>query len=369
MVGTGLSSRKDRTLTTEEPDLTGCRIAVVGATGAVGQVFLDVLQERDFPVDSIRLCASERSVGKKLTVFGEEIPVELVRKKLLRQSDIVFISASGDVSREVAPVAVERGAVVIDDSSAFRMHARVPLVVPEVNADDLESHIGIVSIPNCSTTPLVMVLKPLEQLSGVRRVIVDTYQSVSGTGTAAVQELDEQNRDIAEGREPSAPEQYPHQIAYNLLPHIEPFLSNGYTREEMKMVEETRKIMHRPDLDVSATCVRVPVRVGHSLSVHVEFEDEVSPDDVREVLSACDGVTVLDDPRANVYPTPLDAAGRDDVFVGRIRKDASHPNGVAMWIVSDNLRKGAATNAIQIAEEVLKRDLLLKKPVQRSRTF
>ena len=343
--------------------MSGARIAVVGATGAVGQVFLDVLQERQFPVDSIRLCASERSVGKKLTVFGEEIPVELVRKKLLRQSDIVFISASGDISREVAPIAVERGALVIDDSSAFRMHARVPLVVPEVNADDLESHIGIVSIPNCSTTPLVMVLKPLEKLSPVRRVIVDTYQSVSGTGAAAVGELDGQNRDIVEGREPSEPEQYPHQIAYNLIPHIEPFLANGYTREEMKMVEETRKIMHRPDLEVSATCVRVPVRTGHSLSVHVEFEDEVSPGDVGELLSGCGGVTVLDDPRANVYPTPLDAAGKDDVFVGRIRQDTSHPRGIAMWIVSDNLRKGAATNAIQIAEEVLKRDLLLRKPM------
>ena len=342
--------------------MTGCNIAVVGATGAVGQVFLDVLQERNFPVDSIRLCASERSVGKKLKVFGEEIPVELVRKRLLRQSDIVFISASGDVSRDVAPIAVERGAVVIDDSSAFRMHARVPLVVPEVNAADLESHIGIVSIPNCSTTPLVMVLKPLEQLSCVRRVIVDTYQSVSGTGAAAVGELDEQNRDIVGGNKPSEPEQYPHQIAYNLIPHIEPFLANGYTREEMKMVEETRKIMHRPDLEVSATCVRVPVRTSHSLSVHIEFEDEVRPENAREALSACDGITILDDPRANVYPTPLNAAGKDDVFVGRIRQDTSHPRGMAMWIVSDNLRKGAATNAIQIAEEVLNRDLLLKKP-------
>ncbi len=345
--------------------MSGCKIAVVGATGAVGQVFLDVLQERSFPVDSIRLCASERSVGKKLKVFGEEIPVELVRKKLLRQSDIVFISASGDVSRDVAPTAVERGALVIDDSSAFRMHARVPLVVPEVNADDLESHIGIVSIPNCSTTPLVMALKPLEALSPVRRVIVDTYQSVSGTGSAAVGELDEQNRDIAEGREPSEPEQYPHQIAYNLIPHIEPFLASGYTREEMKMVEETRKIMHRPDLEVSATCVRVPVTTGHSLSVHIEFEDEVAPGDARELLSACNGVTVQDDPHANMYPMPLNAAGKDDVFVGRIRRDTSHPRGIAMWIVSDNLRKGAATNAIQIAEEVLKRDLLLRKPVPR----
>ena len=185
---------------------------------------------------------------------------------------------------------------------------------------------------------------------------------MSGTGAAAVGELDEQNRDIVGGHKPSKPEQYPHQIAYNLIPHIEPFLANGYTREEMKMVEETRKIMHRPDLEVSATCVRVPVRTGHSLSVHVEFEDEVSPGDAREVLSACDGITILDDPRANVYPTPLNAAGKDDVFVGRIRQDTSHPRGMAMWIVSDNLRKGAATNAIQIAEEVLNRDLLLKKP-------
>ena len=351
--------------------MDGCSIAVIGATGAVGQVFLNVLEERGFPATSIRLCASERSVGKKLKVFGEEIAVEPLKKKLLRQSDIVFISANGDVSREVAPTAVERGAVVIDDSSTFRMHPRVPLVVPEVNADDLEHHLGIIAIPNCATTPLVMALKPLDDVNPVKRVIADTYQSVSGTGAAAVHELDVQNRQVMDGDEGVTPKEYPHQIAYNLLPHIEPFLPNGYTREEMKMVEETRKILHKRDLNVSATCVRVPVKVSHSMAVNIEFSEPMDPGDVREILSDTPGVIVLDDPKSNVYPTPMDAAGKDDVFVGRIRRDMSHPNSIVIWIVTDNLRKGAATNALQIAEEVLKRDLLLEdqrrqKPWQRS---
>ena len=341
-----------------EETVGDCRIAVIGATGAVGQVFLRIIEERKFPAGSLRLCASKRSVGKSLTVNGRELTVEEVTPQLLSEVDIAFISASGDVSREIAPLAVEQGALVIDDSSAFRMEPGVPLVVPEVNGDDLAEHRGIVSIPNCSTTPLVMVLKPLHEINPVRRVVVDTYQSVSGTGAAAVEELRVQSKQLLEGRKVE-PSQYPHQIGFNALPHIEPFQENGYTREEMKMLHETRKILHAPEIEVSATCVRVPVMVSHSEAVHVEFTNPIEPSMVRDILSSFPGITVLDEPASNVYPMPVEAAGEDDVFVGRIRRDISHPSGIAMWIVSDNLRKGAALNAIQIAEEVLSRGLLL----------
>ena len=343
--------------------MDGCRIAVIGATGAVGRVFLDILQERKFPYNSLRLCASRRSVGKKLTVGGNEHLIEEATPELLGEVDIAFISANGEVSRALAPVAVEQGALVIDDSAAFRMQADVPLVVPEVNADDLGEHHGIVSIPNCSTTPLVMVLKPLIEHTPVRRVVADTYQSVSGTGSAAMEELRVQSGDVLEGRATEL-STYPHQIAFNALPHIEPFTPNGYTREEMKMLEETRKILHEPDLVVSATCVRVPVMVSHSEAVHIEFSEPVGASSVRDILEAAPGIAVVDDPEASVYPMPINAAGKDEVFVGRIRQDISHPNGIAMWIVSDNLRKGAALNALQIAEEVLSRELL-PTPVRR----
>ena len=340
--------------------MDACSIAVIGATGAVGRIFLDILEERNFPTKDIRLCASERSVGKKLKVKGKEIEVELATPQLFSEVDIVFISASTAVSREMAPIAARQGALVIDDSSAFRMEPDVPLVVPEVNGDDIAGHKGIISIPNCSTTPLVMVLKPLMDVNPVRRVIVDTYQSVSGTGAAAVEELRVQSRQVLDGQAVE-PKEYPHQIAFNALPHIEPFQENGYTNEEMKMLNETRKILHAPDIAVSATCVRVPVTVSHSESVHVEFENPISPEEVREILAGFPGIVVLDDPQSNVYPMPVDAAGRDEVFVGRIRSDISHPNGIAMWIVSDNLRKGAATNALQIAEEAMKRGLITRQ--------
>ena len=340
-----------------EESVDTCRVAVIGATGAVGSVFLRILEERNFPASSIRLCASRRSIGKKLRVDGQELTVEEATPQLLSEVDIAFISASGDVSRELAPIAVQQGALVIDDSSVFRMDADVPLVVPEVNADDLRDHNGIVAIPNCSTTPLVMVLKPLNDVNPVRRVIADTYQSVSGTGAAAVEELRVQSGQVLEGRA-TEPTEYPHQIAFNALPHIEPFQENGYTREEMKMLNETRKILHTPDLAVSATCIRVPVMVSHSEALHIEFTDPISPAEVRNILSGFPGVSVLDDPQSNVYPMPIKAEGKDEVLVGRIRQDISHPNGIAMWIVSDNLRKGAALNALQIAEEVLSRKLL-----------
>ena len=338
--------------------MDSCRIAVIGATGAVGRVFLQILEERRFPASSIRLCASKRSLGKRLTVNGQELAIEGATPELLGEVDIAFISASGEVSRELAPVAVEQGALVIDDSSAFRMDPKVPLVVPEVNAEDLTQHRGIISIPNCSTTPLVMVLKPLHDVNPVRRVIADTYQSVSGTGAAAMEELRAQSQQVLEGQG-AEPKVYPHQIAFNALPHIEPFTEGGYTREELKMRDETRKILHAPEMAISATCVRVPVMISHSEAVHIEFTQPIAPGEVREVLSTFPGIRVLDDPPSNVYPMPIDAEGRDEVLVGRIRQDMSHPKGIAMWIVSDNLRKGAALNAIQIAEEVISRELLL----------
>ena len=338
--------------------MTGIKIAVIGATGAVGQVLLRILEEREFPTSSIRLCASERSWGKKLTVSGHELTVEAATPELLGDVDMVFISAGSEVSRELAQLAVEKGALVIDKSSAFRMDPDVPLVIPEVNADDLERHSGIIASPNCSTTPLAMALNSLMGLSAVQRVVASTYQSVSGTGAAAMDELRDQSRDILQGKGVHV-SAYPHQIAFNVLPHILDFLDNGYTDEEMKMVNETRKILHVPELPVSATCVRVPVMVGHSEAVHVEFADPVSADDVRNALSEAPGIKVLDEPGDNVYPMPVDADGRDEVFVGRIRQDVSHLRGVAMWLACDNLRKGAALNAIQIAEELLNREMVV----------
>ena len=338
--------------------MDGLRIALVGATGAVGRVFLGLLEERNFPVRELRLCASRRSWGKRLSVNGRDLVVEEATPELFGEVDVVFISATTDLSRELAPVAVESGALVVDDSSAFRMDPDVPLVVPEVNGDDLKRHRGIVSIPNCSTTPLVMVLKPLSRVAPVLRVIADSYQSVTGTGAAAMEELRVQSGQVLRG-EAVTPSVYPHQIAFNILPHIDSFQENGYTKEEMKMVHETRKILHMPELAVSATCIRVPVMVGHSEAVHVEFAEAIDPDEVREVLSRAPGIRIVDDPESSVYPMPIDAEGIDDVLVGRIRRDSSHPRGIAMWLSCDNLRKGAALNAIQIAEEVISRELLL----------
>ena len=337
--------------------MDSCKVAVIGATGAVGQVFLKIAEERKFPIEELRLCASERSLGKTLKFNGEDIALEICNEELLQDVDFAFISASGDVSREIAPMAAKNGAVAIDDSSAFRMDDSVPLVVPEVNAADLLSHKGIVSIPNCSTTPLVMTLKPLMRHATVKRVIADTFQSVTGTGTAALQEMQEQSSLILND-EPVTPSTYPHQIAFNVLPHIEPFQENGYTREEMKMVYETRKILHDDSLMVSATCVRVPVAVSHSESIHIEFDRPITPHEVREILSTQPGVRIVDDPFSDVYPMPIDAAGTDEVLVGRIRRDVSHPNGIALWVVCDNLRKGAALNAIQIAEEMMEENVV-----------
>ena len=334
-----------------------CKVAVIGATGAVGQVFLRIAEEREFPLESIRLCASERSVGKKLRFKNQEIEVELCTESLLEEVDFAFISATTEISREIAPKAANLGTIAIDDSSAFRMSDDVPLVIPEVNASDLEWHKGIVAIPNCSTTPLAMVLKSLSRIAEVKRVIVDTFQSVTGTGSAALREMEDQSSKLLRN-EPIEIVEYPHQIAFNVIPHIEPFQENGYTREEMKMVNETQKILNKKDMSISATCVRVPVAISHSESVHIEFKHPVSPDEARKLLKDQPGMEVVDDPLADVYPMPINASGIDPVLVGRIRNDISNPNGLALWLSCDNLRKGAALNAIQIAEEMMSRNLV-----------
>ena len=332
-------------------------VAVVGATGLVGQEFLRIALQRRFPIKALRLLASSRSAGRCLAVGEREIEVEETTARSFDGVDLAFFSATTEVSHQLVPAAVKAGAIVIDDSSAWRMEPNVPLVVPEVNAADLDGHEGIISIPNCPTTPLVQTIWPLHKINPVKRIIVDTYQSVSGTGAQALGELTDQTRAILDGKRTSA-HVYPHQIGFNLLPHIDVFLGSGYTREEWKVINETKKIMHEPDLAISATCVRVPVYISHSEAVHVEFSRPMSPDDVQDTLREAPGITVLDEPSVNLYPTPVAVAGKDDTYVGRIRQDASHPNGIAFWLVSDNLRKGAALNAIQIAEELVARNLI-----------
>jgi aspartate-semialdehyde dehydrogenase len=329
-------------------------VAVIGATGAVGSVFLDIAAERAFPVKELKLLATKRSAGKRIRFGESEITVEETSREALRGADFIFISASDEASREYGLAARELGAIAIDDSGVWRQDPEVPLVVPEVNAADVEGHRGILAIPNCSTTPVVMCLWPLHQRNRVTRVIADTYQSVSGTGAGAVVELEEQTRAWAAGREGAA-SVYPHPIAFNALPQIGSRKDSGYTSEEWKMTAETRKIMHEPALALSATCVRVPVFIGHSAAVHVEFERPTDADEARDILRAAPGVVVQDDLAANVYPMPREAAGTDPVYVGRIRNDVSCERGLAMWIASDNLRKGAALNAIQIAEELITR--------------
>ena len=323
--------------------------AIVGATGLVGQEFIKVLEQREFPMASIHLLASDRSAGKTMFVNHQEITVNEVSSHSFDPVDIALFSAGSEVSRHFAPIAAKRGAVVIDNSAAFRMNRNVPLVVPEVNPEDLEHHQGIIANPNCSTIQMVVALYPLHKVNPIKRIVVDTYQAVSGTGSAAVDELNNQTKLILEGKS-AVPHVYPHQIAFNLLPEIDVFLDDGYTKEEWKMIHETRKIMHDDNIAVSATCVRVPVIAGHSEAVHVEFAKPINPEEAREILANAPGVKVLDDPSVSLYPNPWSAAGTDEVFVGRIRRDASHPNGLAMWIVADNLRKGAALNAVQIAE-------------------
>ena len=331
------------------------RVAIVGATGLVGQEFIKVLIQRNFPVSSMHLLASDRSAGRRLVVNSQEIEVEETVPESFDGIDIAFFSAGAEISRYFAPIAVRSGAVVVDNSAAFRMVPAVPLVVPEVNPEDIKWHNGIIANPNCSTIQMVVALYPLHKVSPIKRIVVDTYQAVSGTGSAAVEELTVQSKQVLEGQT-TIPHVYPHQIAFNVLPEIDVFLDDGYTKEEWKMVEEAKKIMHAADIAISATCARVPVFNGHSEAVNVEFSRPMLSDEAQRILIQAPGVKVLDDSAISLYPHPWSTAGSDEVFVGRIRRDSSHPNGLVMWVVADNLRKGAALNAVQIAEEMIKRD-------------
>ena len=332
--------------------MKGTNVAIVGATGMVGQEFIKVLEQRSFPMTSVRLYASDRSHGRKVKVRGEELEVKETTPDSFKGIDIALFSAGADISKQFSPIAARTGAVLVDNSAAFRMDPEVPLVVPEVNPEDIKKHQGIIANPNCSTIQMVVVLFPLHKVNPIKRITVATYQSVSGTGLAAVDELTGQSKLVLEGKK-AVPKVYPYQIAFNVLPEIDVVLENGYTKEEWKMVEETHKIMHAPGIAVSATCVRVPVVIGHSEAVQVEFSRPMSPAEAKSILSKAPGVTVVDDPSKRVYPYPVMVAGQDDVYVGRIRKDASHPNGLVLWIVGDNIRKGAALNAVQIAEKLV----------------
>ena len=327
-------------------------VAVVGATGAVGSTMLRVLEERGFPVSELRPLASERSAGTTVEYLGKPFTVQTLTEQSFEGIQVALFSAGGARSRDFAPAAVEAGAVVVDNSSFFRMREDVPLVVPEVNEHAIPTHSGIIANPNCVAAPLVVALKPIADAVGLERVIVTSFQAVSGTGAAAIAELRAQAQGHLAGDEP-APSVYPHPIAFNALPHIGTFDDTGYSDEESKVIAETKKMLELPNLRVSATCVRVPVFNGHSESVQIETTDKITPQQARELLMGAPGLVVMDDPGAGVYPLPRLASGRDEVLVGRIREDASHPKGLALWLSSDNLRKGAATNAVQIAESLV----------------
>ena len=326
-------------------------IAIVGATGAVGLDMLKTLEKRNFPLGSLTPLASARSAGKTLPFRGQEILVQELTGDSFVGVDIALFSAGGAISKEFAPLAVNAGAVVVDNSSAFRMDDSVPLVVPEINTTDVAAHKGIIANPNCSTIVTVMALYPLHQAFGVKRMFASTYQAVSGSGAMGIEELKRQVSEINDGRQVTR-EVYPHQIAFNVLPHVDVFLESGYTKEEMKMVHESRKIMGLPGFQASVTCVRVPVYRAHSISVSAEFEKPVSVEHAREAIAAAPGIDLNDDIASNGYPLPLELAGQDNCQVGRIRKDCAMENGLSFWVAGDQLLKGAALNTVQIAEEV-----------------
>ena len=328
-------------------------VAIVGATGAVGNEMIQVLEDRGFPVGDLRLFASERSAGETLPYKEEDYNVDLLTEKAFSGIDIALFSAGEKISLEFAPKAAESGAIVIDNSSAFRMVPEVPLVIPEVNPQAVAWHKGIIANPNCSTIQMVVAIKPLHDKARIKRIVVTTFQSVSGKGKEAMDELFEQTRAILGFQDVKA-EVFPYQIAFNCLPHIDEFLDNSYTKEEMKMVNETRKILEDDSIRITATTVRVPVYIGHSESVNIETDGKLTANEARAILSAAPGVIVYDDPKRNIYPVPINVSGKDEVFVGRIREDESIPNGLNLWIVADNLRKGAATNAVQIAEMLIR---------------
>ena len=328
-------------------------VAVVGATGAVGTEMIQVLEERDFPVGELVPMASARSEGNEVMFRGQTLPVKVLEQNSFEGVDVALFSAGAGVSKEFGPMAVKAGAVVVDNSSAWRMDPTVPLVVPEVNIHALSGHQGLIANPNCSTIQMVVALKPLHDAVQIKRIIVTTFQSVSGTGKDAMEELIDQSRQLLSFGEAKV-SVYPHQIAFNCLPHIDDFLPNGYTKEEMKMVNETRKILGESSLPITSTTVRVPVFICHAESVNIETEQKLSANDARALLSAAPGIQVYDDPSRNLYPLPIDVVGTDAVFVGRVREDESVANGLNLWIVADNLRKGAALNAVQIAEELIR---------------
>ena len=329
-------------------------IAIAGATGAVGRKMLAILEERNFPVDDLKLLASTRSAGKFLEFKGEKIAVEELRQNSFVNMDIALFSAGAGISREFAPAAVKSNCVVIDNSSAYRMEKDIPLVVPEVNSDAIGDNLGIIANPNCSTIQMVMVLKPIHEKFKIKRVVVSTYQSVSGSGQKAIDELKNQTRDLFSGNEVKV-NVYPHQIAFNCLPHIDKFLDNGYTKEEMKMINETRKILGDDSVQVCPTTVRVPVFYSHSEALNIETEGPITGSAVKELLKAQSGISVVDDPLNNEYPLAIEGEDKNEVFVGRIRDDISCERAVNLWVVSDNLRKGAALNAVQIAELLVSR--------------
>jgi len=333
-------------------------VAVAGATGAVGNEMISILDQRNFPVDRLKLLASTRGAGTQLEFKGKPYTVEVMDESSFAGMDIGLFSPGGSVSQKFAPIAGKAGCVVIDNTSAFRMDPDVPLIVPEVNAHAVAGYPkkNIIANPNCSTIQMVVALKPIHDAARIKRVVVSTYQSVSGTGKRAIKELENQVLSIYNQQEIKR-EVYPHQIAFNCLPHIDVFLENGYTKEEMKMVNETKKIMEDDSIRVTATTVRVPVFYSHSESVNIETEKKLTPDEVREILSRAPGVVVVDNPKKSEYPLAIHAAGKDETFVGRIREDESIPNGINMWIVSDNIRKGAALNAVQIAEILIQKYL------------
>ncbi len=332
-------------------------VVILGATGAVGIEFRKILLERNFPINNIRFLGSS-TVGRVVEFGDRKVMVEAVTDGCFKGFELGLFSAGASISKQVARKAAEAGCTVVDNSSAWRMESDVPLVVPEVNPGDVSWHKGIIANPNCSTIQMVVALKPIHDAVKIKRIVVSTYQAVSGTGLKALEELQIQAEDIAAGRAISQRKVYPHQIAYNVLPHIDVFLPNGYTKEEMKMVNETKKIMGDDSINVTATTVRVPVKFGHSESVNIETVKKISPAEIRELLRKAPGVTVVDDPSQNQYPLAINSAGKDDVFVGRIREDESIPNGINMWIVSDNIRKGAALNAVQIAELLASKNML-----------
>jgi aspartate-semialdehyde dehydrogenase len=335
-------------------------VAILGATGAVGTELLALLEERNFPLDKLKLLASERSAGKSVMFAGQELTIETVTDSSFDDVDIVLASAGGSISKQWLPIATKAGAVSIDNSSAFRMHPDVPLIVPEVNPEAAAQHKGIIANPNCTTILMAVAIYPLHQVQPIQRIIAATYQSASGAGARAMEEVKIQSQAILNG-EPAVPEVLPYPLAFNLFPHNSPMTDNSYCEEEMKMVNETRKIFGDPSIRISATCVRVPVLRAHSESLNLEFAYPFSPDKARDILSNSSGVKLVEDFSKNYFPMPIDASGKDDVLVGRIRQDISHPNGLELWLCGDQIRKGAALNAVQIAELLIAKDLLTIK--------